>query len=152
MKKRRKTIDKILGIEPVKKKKKAGKKREEPKPYNEQYPVFFQLLKQTPEIGEPVEEYRFHNIRKWRIDLAWPDHWLAVEIEGGIYRKDGGGHRSISGYLRDMEKYNSISVHGFYLLRFTVEEMVKCDSYDVICEWFKSNTKVFGEPGMIKQG
>lgn len=67
-------------------------------------------------IPLPQVEYKFHPIRKWRIDYAWPDVKVALEIEGGIWK--GGRHVRPKGYLKDMEKYNSMIMHGWLLLRF----------------------------------
>lgn len=64
-------------------------------------------------------EYRFHVKRSWRIDMVVirDDKKVAIEIEGGTWTKSR--HREGAGWLRDMEKYNEISMHGFILLRFT---------------------------------
>jgi len=67
-------------------------------------------------IPAPEAEYRFHPVRKWLIDYAWPNVNLAVEIEGGIWSK--GRHIRPAGFLRDMEKYNSLTSAGWTLLRF----------------------------------
>lgn len=115
------------------------KKAKVPIPYELQYPMFFKLIGDNPSIPDPVEEFKFHPTRKWRIDICWPEQNLALEIEGGTYMKSGGGHRSISGYHSDMEKYNAISIHGFSLLRFTTKQMENCESYDFLREWFKNN-------------
>ena len=63
-------------------------------------------LHQFPEIPVPVKEYKFHPKRRWRFDRAWPDHSVAVEIEGVIY-KDGGRHQRVAGFLADAEKYEA---------------------------------------------
>ena len=67
-------------------------------------------------IPAPEPEYRFHPVRKWLIDYAWPNVKLAVEIEGGIWSK--GRHIRPAGFLRDMEKYNALTGAGWTLLRF----------------------------------
>lgn len=65
----------------------------------------------------PEPEYRFHPVRQWRIDFAWPSLKLAVEIEGGIWTR--GRHTRGAGVKADMEKYNVLSaVMGWRLLRF----------------------------------
>jgi hypothetical protein len=110
-----------------------------PLSYHKQFPDFFRLIEGNPSIPEPVEEFYFHYKRKWRNDLAWPDLKLIVEIEGGTYMKSGGGHRSITGYHKDREKYNAASICGFLLLRFTPEEMESCEAYDVLREWFRNH-------------
>ncbi len=115
------------------------KRKTAPLPYFKQYPTFFRLINGNPGIPEPIEEYKFHPKRRWRVDICWPDQKLALEIEGGTFMKSGGGHRSVTGYHKDMEKYNAMSIQGYFLLRFTTREMESCESYDVLREWFKNN-------------
>lgn len=67
-------------------------------------------------LPAPTPEYQFHPVRKWRLDFAWPEHKLAVEIEGGIW--DTGGHNRAIGFLQDIEKYNALTEAGWRLLRF----------------------------------
>src|SRR5574343_1379917 len=55
------------------------------------------------ELPSPVREHRFHATRAWRFDLAWPEHRLAVEYDGGTYSRKPGGHSSITGMARDRE-------------------------------------------------
>jgi len=117
----------------------AKKPKTVPVPYCKKYPDFFRLINGNPAIPDPVEEFFFHPIRKWRNDLAWPEQKLILEIEGGTYMKSGGGHRSVKGYHEDMEKYNAMSVYGYFLLRFTPPQMESCEAYDVLREWFKNN-------------
>ena len=62
-------------------------------------------------------EYKFHPVRKWRFDFCWPEHDLAVEIEGGIWTK--GRHNRPLGFKNDMEKYNEAMLNGWRLLRVT---------------------------------
>ena len=102
-------------------------------------------------IPMPQKEFMFHDQRKWRIDYAWPEIKLAVEIEGGQYSrtitcnhcakvvqckgKDGklhnvrlGGAHNSSRYSGDIEKYNQLTIHGWRLLRFTWDKI----NYDLI--------------------
>lgn len=51
-----------------------------------------------------VREYVFHDVRQWRLDFAWLDELLALEINGGTFRKGGGAHTG-AGFKRDVEKY-----------------------------------------------
>lgn len=58
-------------------------------------------------------QYKFHDERKWRFDFAFPEHRLAVEVQGitGInYSKRGkafvGGHQSPQGVKNDLEKFD----------------------------------------------
>ena len=68
-------------------------------------------------LPSPVPEYRFHNVRRWRFDLAWPDQMLAVEIEGGTW-KAVSRHISGRGFHNDCIKYNSAVMLGWRILRF----------------------------------
>ena len=77
----------------------------------------------TAEGFEPVTEHRFHETRRWRFDLALPEHKIAVEQEGGIWIQ--GRHTRGKGFLGDMEKYNEAAIRGWLVLRFTPEEIRK---------------------------
>jgi very-short-patch-repair endonuclease len=63
-----------------------------------------------------IEEFKFHPMRKWRFDFAWPEKRVAVEIEGGVWTR--GRHTRGSGYIGDMEKYNSAVEMGWRVLRY----------------------------------
>ncbi|MCE5224883.1 MAG: endonuclease domain-containing protein [Porphyromonadaceae bacterium] len=79
----------------------------------------------------PMREYMFHPKRKWRLDFAWPEFKLAVEIEGGVFTK--GRHTRPKGFIGDIEKYNELTLYGWKLLRFIPSkidyEMIKYALY-----------------------
>ena len=79
-------------------------------------PLFLALLKRE-RLPLPVAEYRFAPPRRWRADYAWPDHRVALEVEGGVWT--GGRHTRGAGFLRDVEKYNELAARGWRLLRTT---------------------------------
>jgi len=62
-----------------------------------------------------IFEHKFHPKRKWRFDLACPEQRIAIEIEGGVFIK--GAHGSITGILRDVEKYNEATSLGWRVIR-----------------------------------
>lgn len=64
-----------------------------------------------------ASEYRFDPVRRWRLDFAFPDKKLAVEVEGGIWVN--GRHNRGAGMEADIEKYNALTLAGWRLLRFT---------------------------------
>jgi len=66
-------------------------------------------------LPSPVREFRFHDVRKWRFDYAWPREKVALEIEGGVWT--GGRHTSGAGFVKDVEKYNLATVAGWRVLR-----------------------------------
>lgn len=72
-------------------------------------------------LPEPVEEHRFHPVRRWRFDYAYPDKMVAVEVEGAVWVK--GRHTRGSGFIADMEKYNTAQSMGWSVYRFTPQQM-----------------------------
>ncbi len=66
-------------------------------------------------LPEPVREYRFHDVRKWRLDFAWPDYRFAVEVEGGGWV--GGRHTRGAGFEADMVKYQTAMLDGWTVYR-----------------------------------
>lgn len=67
---------------------------------------------------ELVKEFKFCPNRKWRSDYAITEIRILIEIEGGVFMKKA-GHNSISGILRDIEKYNEASYLGFKVFRLS---------------------------------
>jgi hypothetical protein len=73
-------------------------------------------------LAVPEPEYRFHDKRRWRFDYYFPDYKVAIEIEGGVFQY--GRHNRISGFIKDMEKYNAAAEMGILLLRYqSVQKM-----------------------------
>jgi hypothetical protein len=83
-------------------------------------------------IEEPEKEVRVTKDRKFRFDYAWPDIRLAVELNGGIWRKGGGAHTGI-GHIRDMEKFNLAQEEGWVVLQYTPTGI----NYDQICRVYE---------------
>lgn len=82
-------------------------------------------------LPPPVREYRFHPVRKWRLDFCWPeDHRLAVEVEGGIWTQ--GRHTHPAGYMADVEKYNTLTLMGWRLIRVTGDMIRKGEALKLI--------------------
>src|SRR5690606_6883288 len=52
----------------------------------------------------------YHRGRNWRLDFAWPEHRVAVEVEGGT--RTGGRHVRPRGFEKDVEKYNELAQRG----------------------------------------
>lgn len=63
----------------------------------------------------PLTEHKFHDTRRWRFDYAWPEHQVALEVEGGVWV--GGRHTSGAGFVKDMEKYNEAACMGWRIIR-----------------------------------
>lgn len=82
----------------------------------------------------PEREYRFHPERKWRFDFAWPEHRLAIEVNGGGSR---GRHNTIAGATADAEKNNEAVLLGWRVLVYTAKsirdvERIACDVWYAI--------------------
>jgi very-short-patch-repair endonuclease len=76
-------------------------------------------LIQAAGLPEPDREYRFHLLRQFRFDFAWPAQRIGLEIEGGTWT--GGRHTRGAGFAGDCEKYNEATVDGWRVLRVTGE-------------------------------
>lgn len=62
----------------------------------------------------PVAEYRFAPPRRWRFDLCWPAHFLAAEIQGGLFL--AGRHVRGASLIAEYQKLNEASVLGWVVL------------------------------------
>jgi len=98
------------------------------------YPLFSASLVAVG-LPEPTPEHRFAPPRRWRIDFAWPDEKLAVEIDGGLFT--GGRHARGVGMVADMEKSNALTLGGWSLLRFTPSQVNNGEAIRWILVWFE---------------
>jgi len=95
--------------------------------------MFLFVLK-NHDIPKPVREYQFNPERKWRIDYAWPDYKLAMEVEGGVWCN--GRHVRSKGFIGDIEKYNNLTLQGWSLLRFTPRQLKNGEAISVLQDYF----------------
>jgi|SRR5579859_7917136 len=72
-------------------------------------------------IAEPIPEFAFHPVRKWRFDYAWPLSRIALEIDGGIWTE--GRHTRGKGKLGDMEKMSEAAILGWRVLYGTPDDL-----------------------------
>lgn len=96
----------------------------------------------APDALAPVSEFRFTaeavgrgrslrarlaaaGLRDWRLDRAWPQYRVAVELEGGTW---GGHGRHVrgQGYADDCQKYNAAVALGWRVFRAT-SDMLRDD-------------------------
>lgn len=63
------------------------------------------------------DEFKFSPERNFRFDWALPDLMVAVEYEGIISEKSG--HTSLTGYNKDVIKYNLATKLGWKVMRYT---------------------------------
>lgn len=80
---------------------------------------FYELVKDIRALGVSViPELRFHQKRKWRFDLGFPDLRVALEIEGL-----GGRHQFTGGFVGDIENYGEAFALGWNVLRVTRKDV-----------------------------
>lgn len=90
----------------------------------------FTVICKTDLRVECVKEYKFHPVRKWRFDYAIPKHKIALEVEGGVWT--GGRHTSSTGFLKDMEKYNTATSMGWRVFRTTPNDLYKSKTLNML--------------------
>jgi len=69
----------------------------------------------APRAPEPIAEFRFHPVRRWRFDYCWPGSKIALELDGGTWTR--GRHTRGAGYRGDCEKLNAAASLGFIVYR-----------------------------------
>ncbi len=70
------------------------------------------------------QEFKFHPTRRWKADFACPTLKILIEKDGGVFTK--GAHGSVSGILRDMEKYTEAAKLGYAVLRYLPGRIGEC--------------------------
>jgi very-short-patch-repair endonuclease len=80
------------------------------------------------EGADLVREYRFHPLRRWRFDVAFPRAKLAVEIDGR------GRHQTVTGVRSDCEKANTATLMGWRVLRFPATDKAKAAEWVELCK------------------
>src|ERR1700733_14572633 len=71
----------------------------------------------------PVREFQFHSERKWRLDFAFVEQRLGIEIDGGS--RSYGRHNRSEGFEADCEKLNAAAALGWRILRYTTEMVTR---------------------------
>lgn len=80
----------------------------------------------------------------WYLDFAWwfsslktrQEVKVALEVQGGVYSKDGGGHRSIKGLVRGIFKHNALTLDGWQLLQVLPEQIEPRSTEGI--DWIKA--------------
>lgn len=91
--------------------------------------IFLAALAQAG-IPAPVPEYKFHPVRKWRMDWAWIDQKVFLEIDGGIW--SGGRHTRPGAMLKTWEKENAAATQGWRVLRCQPRDVCKLATINAI--------------------
>ena len=83
-------------------------------------------------------EHRFHPVRRWRFDVAFPERMVAAEIDGGAYT--GGRHTRGEGFRKDCEKLNTATLMGWRVFRF-LPDQISGEMIGVLKEALKGEAK-----------
>lgn len=102
------------------------------------YLAFVAMYCRSQGYAQPVAEHHFDSVCRWRFDLAWPEHHLAVEVEG-VTPGGGGRHQRIKGYEADCEKYNAAVLQGWRIVRLT-PRMLKAGYLWPVLDYFFRGT------------
>lgn len=92
----------------------------------------FPLACEKMGLPAPKKEYRFHPVRKWRIDYYFEANGrrVGLEVEGGVWT--GGRHTRGAGFKGDMEKYNAAGAMGVTIIRVVPGDLLKIETFELI--------------------
>lgn len=76
--------------------------------------------------------------RKFEFDFVWRKQRVALELEGGVWRRGGGAHSHPSNILRDLEKSNLAALEGYRLLRFTTDQHRRGEIVPFLINFFRA--------------
>jgi hypothetical protein len=95
-------------------------------------PSLFALACPRFGLPTPTQEYRFHPVRKWRIDYYFEANGrrIGLEVEGGVWT--GGRHTRAKGFLADIEKYNAAATLGIQIIRTTPSNLLKLETFTLV--------------------
>lgn len=93
-------------------------------------------------LPEPRPEVMFHPVRKWRFDWLFElnGRRVGLEIDGGLHGKpcknchrvSSGGHGTVSGIKRDMQKSNEAQLAGYVFLRVLPEHVQSGEAFALV--------------------
>lgn len=102
--------------------------------------MIFMAALESVGLPRPIKEVVMIKGRRYRVDYAWPDIRLGVEIQGGVFTR--GAHGSVYGILQGYKKANDAAANGWSLMYFLPSEMLKTDTLTSIkkaYEWKRQN-------------
>lgn len=102
----------------------------------------FLLMLKARKMPTPTLEYVFAPPRRFRLDYAWVEQKVGLEVDGGIWT--GGAHGRGTGILRDQTKTNLAAGLGWRILRCTPRKLMADETLDHIAralEWRTERTK-----------
>jgi len=104
----------LQGLKPEKRPSEKKRNYQGPSPQE----LLFNLLKR--EYPGAVWEHKPFEDRRYRIDIAFPEHLVCVEADG--YRFHG---LSRTGWQRDRDKRNLLALAGWTILAFSAKDILQ---------------------------
>lgn len=101
--------------------------------------IFLALLQQEG-LPLPTKEVVMISGRRYRVDYAWAELRLGIEIQGGVFTR--GAHGSIYGILQGYKKANDAAANGWTLMYFLPSQMLETATITLIkkaYEWKTTN-------------
>ena len=92
-----------------------------------------QFVSLCPRFGVPAPEREFRFAlpeREWRVDFGWEKQCVALESEGGVWTQ--GRHTRGSGFIEDIDKYNSLASKGWRLFRVVPSQLCDVSTFRMI--------------------
>lgn len=108
--------EKLAQESPRKPRKQRGAKRQ----VNTAEAVFIAACKEHG-LPVPQPEWRFHAVRRWRLDWAWINEKVALEIDGGAWNQ--GRHTRGKGFIADQEKSGQALLLGWKVFHCTPDDV-----------------------------
>ena len=101
-----------------------------PRPVTKSKYEFMSEVFKSAGIPEPTYEFRFHDTRRWRMDMAWRKQKVYCEVQGGIFIK--GRHTRGASLLKEWEKLNTASSMGWRVLFVQPSDIAKPEFIDIV--------------------
>ncbi len=90
-------------------------------------------------IPAPEFEFRFHPLRKWRMDMAWIAQRVYLECDGGLWIN--GGHNRGAQMKKDWEKMNTASGMGWRILKCEPKDLCTQETVEYIRQALKEQNE-----------
>jgi hypothetical protein len=86
-------------------------------------------------LPEPVFEHSYIPNRRFRLDVAFPEHKVGIEVQGGLFLK--AAHSTGTGIKRDMEKRNLGILNGWRVLECEPKDLCMVETVNMVKELLK---------------
>lgn len=122
-------------------------KRARAKAVREQLEADFFVQFRGSGVPAPATQVKHVPGRAFRLDFAWPELKLGVEVDGGIKSRQK-SHTSVGGILRDIEKHNSGIEQGWTVIRLHTDMVYDGSGFQLVKRVYErfARERVFSFP------